>query len=70
MLEVEITGEFIKLDQLLKYISVAQTGGHAKMLILDGLVSLNGEVVLERGKKIKKGDRVIIEGVEEELVMI
>lgn len=64
MTEVEIQGEFIKLDQLLKFIGIAQTGGHAKMIILDGFVSVNDEIVFERGRKIKKGDIVEIDGTE------
>lgn len=58
VLEVTIKTEFIKLDQLLKYASLVETGGHAKMLILDGEVKVNGEVCLQRGKKIRVGDVV------------
>ncbi|WDV45916.1 RNA-binding S4 domain-containing protein [Clostridiaceae bacterium M8S5] len=57
---IKIETEFIKLDQLLKYASIVQTGGHAKELISEGLVSVNGEVVLTRGKKIHRGDIVNI----------
>lgn len=58
---INIKDNFIKLDSLLKYSGVASTGGHAKMLILDGLVLVNNEVCLQRGKKIKSGDKVKIE---------
>lgn len=58
---INIKDEFIKLDSLLKFSSVAATGGHAKILIQDGLVLVNGEVCLQRGKKIRKGDKVEIE---------
>ncbi len=58
VLEVTIKTEFIKLDQLLKYESIVETGGNAKMLILDGEVKVNGEVCLQRGKKIRVGDVV------------
>lgn len=61
MKEIIIETEFIKLDQFLKYASVVQTGGEAKMMIQDGIVSLNGEVVIQRGKKIRKGDIIEIE---------
>ncbi len=56
MKKIKIYTEYIKLDQLLKYANIAETGGHAKILIKNGQVKLNGEIVLQRGKKIKKGD--------------
>lgn len=55
---VKIDPPFIRLDALLKLCDIAQTGGHAKILIQDGLVSVNGEVCGQRGKKIKAGDTV------------
>lgn len=58
---INIKDEFIKLDSLLKYSGIAATGGHAKMMILDGEVSVNGEVCTQRGKKIKKDDKVKVE---------
>ena len=54
----------IRLDQFLKRIGIAQTGGHAKYLISEGLVSINGEVVQQRGKKLYEGDQVACEGNE------
>lgn len=62
VLEVTIKTEFIKLDQLLKYANLVETGGHAKMLILDGEVKVNGEACLQRGKKIRVGDVVQLGG--------
>lgn len=56
--KVEIKTEFIKLDQLLKFASLVQTGGEAKALIADGEVKVNGEVCTQRGKKIRNGDVV------------
>lgn len=56
--KIKIDSEFIKLDSLLKYASIVQTGGEAKNLILDKQVLLNGEVVTQRGKKIRKDDIV------------
>ena len=55
---VTIHTEFIKLDALLKYAALVGTGGEAKTVIADGLVSVNGEVCTMRGKKIRPGDRV------------
>ena len=42
--QIEITTEFIKLDSLLKFAGLVMTGGEAKEVVLDGLVSVNGEV--------------------------
>ena len=55
---VSITGEFIKLDSLLKFASIASTGGEAKYLIQNGEVFVGKEVCLSRGKKIKPGEVV------------
>ncbi len=68
MIEIKIEGEFIKLQQFLKYIDAAQTGGHAKILINDGNVRVNGKVEYQRGKKLYKDD--IIEIDDEEFKII
>ena len=60
--KVRITGEYIRLDALLKYASVASTGGEAKMLIQNGEVTAGGDVCLQRGKKIRPGDIVSCRG--------
>ena len=52
---VYISGEFIKLDSLLKYASLVSSGGEAKVLIKSGDVYVNKEVCTLRGKKIKPG---------------
>ena len=49
--------EFIKLQDALKYANVVYSGGEAKQLILDGQVTVNGEVCTMRGKKLRPGDR-------------
>ncbi|SCZ76668.1 RNA-binding S4 domain-containing protein [Acidaminobacter hydrogenoformans] len=58
---VMIHTDFIKLDQLIKLSGLVQTGGYAKQVIADGLVKLNGEYEVQRGKKIRPGDKVEIE---------
>lgn len=58
--KVEIDTDFIKLDALLKFAAVVQTGGEAKLIISDGFVSVDGEVCTQRGKKIYPGQRVVI----------
>ncbi len=54
MKEIKIETEFIKLDQLLKFTGITDTGGQSKILISDGLVKVNGELTKARGKKDKK----------------
>lgn len=54
--DIFITTENIPLDKALKFSGIAGTGGQAKMLIQDGLVKVNGEVCLSRGKKIREND--------------
>ena len=58
---VNIESDYIKLDALLKFAAVVQTGGEAKMLINDGFVYVNGEICLQRGKKIYPGDKVTLD---------
>lgn len=58
---VKITTEYIKLDQLLKFSQIAENGGMAKEMILDGIVSVNGEICTMRGKKIRGGDIVKVD---------
>ena len=62
--EISITTEFIKLDALLKFSGLAYTGGEAKNLIQEGQVLVNGEVCTMRGKKIRSGDTVSLDGEE------
>lgn len=62
MKQVTITTEFIKLDQLMKFADMVQSGGEAKMLIAQGLVLVNGEICTQRGKKIRQGDQVEFDG--------
>ncbi len=61
MEQIAINTEFIKLDALLKYAALVGTGGEAKMVISEGMVSVNGEVCTMRGKKIRPGDVVRFE---------
>ena len=60
--KVKITTEFIKLDQLLKFAGAVAIGSEAKEIILDGQVKVNGEVCTMRGKKIRSGDVVTVDG--------
>ncbi len=58
-----LKGEYIRLDDLLKNASVVNTGGHAKIVIQNGEVKVNGEVCLMRGKKLRDGDNAEYEGI-------
>ena len=48
----------IRLDQFLKAIGIAQTGGHAKILIQNGEITVNDETEIRRGRKLVEGDVV------------
>ena len=54
--EIQITTEFIRLDSALKLCNAVESGGQAKSVIQDGQVSVNGEVCVLRGKKLRPGD--------------
>lgn len=56
--EIKITTEYIKLDQFLKFNGVVSNGGEAKLLIAEGLVRVNGETELRRGRKLRINDVV------------
>jgi len=62
MKEFQITGEYIQLNQLLKASGLAGTGGHAKMLIDEGMVQVNGETEYRLRNKLRPGDVVLAEG--------
>ena len=68
MEKISIATEYIKLEALLKYAGVTGTGGEAKLLISEGLVCVNGEPCLMRGRKLRPGDRVSLQNIELELV--
>lgn len=58
MNKISIHTEFIKLDALLKYAGLCETGGEAKTAVQEGQVSVNGEICSMRGKKIYPGDTI------------
>ena len=66
--QVKIDGEYIKLDQLLKLSDIVGSGGHAKLVILNGEVKVNGQTIIQRGKKIKPGDKVLFQNIEVEVI--
>jgi len=58
MKEIKINTEIIKLDAFLKWAGAVTNGGEAKIYIQNGEVKLNGNVEIQRGKKLKAGDIV------------
>ena len=56
MEKIKIKEEFIRLDSALKLAGLVETGGHAKIVIQNGEVLVNGEVCTMRGKKLRSGD--------------
>lgn len=60
--EVPIRDESIRLGQFLKLASLIESGAEAKEVIADGLVSVNGEVDIRRGRQLQIGDVVEIGG--------
>ncbi len=66
--KIEINEEFIRLDNLLKFSGIAETGGHAKILVQNGEVLVNGEVCTMRGKKMRKGDIAQVDDMSVEVI--
>ena len=56
----DLRGEHITLDALLKATGLASSGGHAKMVITEGGISVNGATELRRGRKLRAGDEVVL----------
>jgi ribosome-associated protein len=59
---IYIKEEFIRLDAALKLAGFVSTGGHAKVVIQNGEVKVNGEICEMRGKKLRKGDTAVFDG--------
>ena len=60
--EITITTEYIKLDACLKFAGLCSTGGEAKIRIEQGEVMVNGEPCFQRGKKLRAGDQISLDG--------
>ena len=67
MEKISISTEYIKLQDALKFAGLVSTGGESKLLIQEGEVSVNGEVCTQRGRKLRPGDRVSVQGEEIEI---
>ena len=62
--ELKEGSEFIELMKLLKVEQIAQTGGHAKMLIEEEEIKVNGKIETQKRKKLRKGDIVTFQDIE------
>lgn len=60
MREFKLTSEYIELVKLLKLLRIAETGGHAKILVEDGNVFLNGQQEFRKRAKLRSGDEIQI----------
>ena len=65
---IKIEEEYIRLDNLLKFSGLCNSGGRAKFLIQGGEVKLNGEICEQRGKKIRPGDVIEYNGKTVEVI--
>lgn len=69
MEEIKIVTPFIKMDQLIKFAGLAETGAKAKILVELGEFNVNGELCTKRGKKIKPGDTIEFKGKKYKIVL-
>ncbi|MCH5303937.1 MAG: RNA-binding S4 domain-containing protein [Ruminococcus sp.] len=68
--KIKVEGEFIKLQDILKFSGLCMTGGHAKIVVQNGEIKVNGEVCTMRGKKLRTGDVVEYDGKEIEVILV
>ena len=66
--KISIKEDFIRLDSAMKLGDLVVTGGHAKIVIQEGEVLVNGQVCTMRGKKLHKGDKVEFDGLGIEII--
>ncbi len=62
-LEFQVKDEFVELNQLLKLVGLCESGGAGKVMVAEGVVSVNGQVELRKTCKIRPGSVVTLEGV-------
>ena len=64
MREFKLTAEYIELIKLLKLLRIAESGGHAKIIVEDGDVFLNGNQEFRKRAKLRPGDKIKVYGDE------
>lgn len=62
MITFELNEDYIPLIQLLKAVNLVQTGGQAQAVVVEGLVEVNGEVEYRKRYKVRKGDVIVFDG--------
>lgn len=67
---IKIQSEFIKLQDLLKFSGLCETGGQAKFVIQNGEVKVNNEICTMRGKKMRTGDKAEFNGKTVEVLTV
>ena len=68
MEKIYLRDDYIKLGQALKAAGLVESGVDAKFVIQDGLVKVNGQIEMQRGKKLHHGDILEFEGNQIEIV--
>lgn len=61
-MEFKLTEEYIELISLLKFLRLAESGGHAKIMVEEGLIIRNGEKEFRKRAKIRAGDMLDVDG--------
>jgi len=64
MREFKLTSEYIELVKLMKLLRIAESGGHAKIMVEEGEVLLNGNQEFRKRAKLRSGDKVQVFGEE------
>jgi ribosome-associated protein len=68
MIEFKLSGEYIELISLLKYLHIAESGGHAKMMVDEGRVKRNGETEYRRRAKLRQGEIIEVHGQKVQII--
>lgn len=68
MNDIRITGEMIRLGQLLKLAGAVDTGADVRPILEDGLVTVNEEVEMRRGRQLHRGDIITLDGISVRIV--
>ena len=70
MQKIKVNTKEIRLDQFLKWANVSGSGGESKVLIQSGMIKVNGLLEIKRGRLLKSGDTVEVEGAGSFLVVM
>lgn len=65
---IQLRGDYIELNQLLKLAGACNSGGEGKMLVAEGIVKVDGAVELRKTYKVRAGQTVVLEDLEVKVV--